>query len=72
MPNSKKVQEELAVYNSDHRTAYDFNSLCYDSSIGDIKYKALGKYAELKKICKAEWETWEEYRQRYLQPELPF
>lgn len=67
-----KIENELATYNSTHNTDYDFNSFCYDSSIAIIKHKDLGDYQELKKVCKAEGETWEEYRKRNLQPELPF
>jgi len=67
-----KVKKELANYNSLHHADYDFNSFCYDSSIGVIKHKTLSNYLELKRVCKREYETWEEYRQQQLQPELPF
>jgi hypothetical protein len=67
-----KIQKGLLTYNTTNNSEYDFNSFSYDCSIGVIKIAYLSEYPELKKICKEEWECWEEYRQQQLQPELPF
>lgn len=66
------IQKELTAYNAAFKTDYDFNSFSFDSSIGIVNYKRLSDYPELKKVCKYEFEYWEEYRQQCLQPELPF